>query len=143
MPHKLTRSSRVVPDLRNAIPLRRLCVCLSVCLSVCLPVCLSIFIMDQPKTVLIYPPLILCSTSFCCQSGQIDPTKKGMVIGSGGKTINAIREACAVSIDIDEEGIVEIMAKSKEGMKMACEYISLLVEDLPKGKIFRYVSDLI
>lgn len=69
---------------------------------------------------------------------QIDPTKKGVVIGSGGRTINAIRDQTGVSaIDMDDDGNIDIMGSSKEAVDMAAEYIDILVNDPPQGRIFR------
>jgi polyribonucleotide nucleotidyltransferase len=40
---------------------------------------------------------------------QIDPAKKGAVIGPGGRIINQIKEqSTATVIDIDEDGNVEV-----------------------------------
>ena len=60
------------------------------------------------------------------------------MIGSGGRTINAIRDQTGVSaIDMDDDGNIDIMGSSKEAVDMAAEYIDILVNDPPQGRIFR------
>lgn len=45
---------------------------------------------------------------------QIDPSKRGTVIGSGGRTVKAILEASgASSVDISDDGSVEVAAPSQ------------------------------
>jgi polyribonucleotide nucleotidyltransferase len=69
---------------------------------------------------------------------QIDPSKKGMVIGSGGRTINSIKETAGCSvIDIDEEGNISITALTPEGADLALSYINLVVNDPEPGQVFR------
>eukprot|EP00955_Chlamydomonas_euryale_P051745 354939-Chlamydomonas_euryale.AAC.2 len=51
---------------------------------------------------------------------QIDPGKKGAVIGPGGRIINQIRDATqALNIQIDEDGNVEVGAPSATGTASA------------------------
>jgi polyribonucleotide nucleotidyltransferase len=45
-------------------------------------------------------------------STKIDPTQIGMVIGSGGKTVNAIREKSGAEITIEDDGTVFATGKN-------------------------------
>ena len=69
---------------------------------------------------------------------KIDPSKKGSLIGAGGKTINTIKaETKATAIDIDEDGNVEVTAGVDSNIELAVEFITLVTQDPPLGKIFR------
>lgn len=69
---------------------------------------------------------------------KIDPSKKGSLIGAGGKTINSIKaETKATAIDIDEEGNVEVTSGVDSDIDLAVEFITLVTQDPPVGKIFR------
>ena len=46
---------------------------------------------------------------------QIDPSKIGAVIGSGGKTIRSIQEETGVKIDIEDDGTVFVAAMNDAG----------------------------
>ena len=48
-----------------------------------------------------------------------------------------IREATKAVIDIDEEGNVEVTAGTVEAAQTAADYIGLIVDDPPVGKVFR------
>ncbi|PNW83947.1 hypothetical protein CHLRE_04g214501v5 [Chlamydomonas reinhardtii] len=78
---------------------------------------------------------------------QIDPDKKGAVIGSGGRVIKQIRDVSgATAIDIDESGMVDVMAPSQDAAAKAIEFVKLLASDPEPGTIFRsglvHVSEL-
>ncbi|KXZ45459.1 hypothetical protein GPECTOR_54g200 [Gonium pectorale] len=69
---------------------------------------------------------------------QIDPSKKGMVIGSGGRTIKQLLEATgATAINIDEEGRVDVTAPTEGAAALTLEYINLLVSDPEPGTVLR------
>nr|ABF57675.1 chloroplast polyribonucleotide phosphorylase [Chlamydomonas reinhardtii] len=69
---------------------------------------------------------------------QIDPDKKGAVIGSGGRVIKQIRDVSgATAIDIDESGMVDVMAPSQDAAAKAIEFVKLLASDPEPGTIFR------
>ena len=67
---------------------------------------------------------------------QIDPEKIGDVVGQRGKTINEIIARTGCSIDIHEEGAVDICGTDKAGMDKAIEYIKIITTDFEKGQIF-------
>ncbi len=67
---------------------------------------------------------------------QIDPEKIGEVIGTGGKVINEIIEACGVSIDIDDTGLVMVCGTEAEGVKKAVEWVNNIVRKFEVGEMF-------
>jgi len=68
---------------------------------------------------------------------QIPPSKIGIVIGPGGKQIRAIIEETGVEIDINDEGIVNIVSQNAEGMQRAKEIIEGLTAEVEIGKIYK------
>jgi len=77
---------------------------------------------------------------------RIDPEKIRDVIGSGGKIINEIIDACGVSIDIEQDGLVMITSTDADGAKRAQEWIANIVKELEigevyEGKVVKIVTD--
>ncbi len=68
---------------------------------------------------------------------KINPDKIRDVIGSGGKVINAIIEKTGVSIDIENDGTVNITSANKENLDKAYEWVQSLVREAKVGEIFR------
>eukprot|EP00897_Mesotaenium_endlicherianum_P008821 jgi/Mesen1/7968/ME000422S07131 len=69
---------------------------------------------------------------------KVDTDKVAAVIGSGGKTIKAIVEDCGVeSVDIEDDGIVKVVSKTKEGLDKACARIEGITMTPQVGKIYR------
>ena len=90
--------------------------------------CMSKAIAEPRKEVGKYAPKIV--------QIQIDPEKIGDVVGQRGKTINEIIARTRCSIDIHEEGAVDICGTDKAGMDKAIEYIKIITTDFEKGQIF-------
>ncbi len=67
---------------------------------------------------------------------KIDPDKIGLVIGSGGKTINAIIDETGATIDIEDDGTVFITAGSPDAMKLAIDRINQLTYEPKPGEEF-------
>ena len=67
---------------------------------------------------------------------HIDPDKIRDVIGSGGKIINEIIDACNVSIDIEQDGVVMITSTDGEGAKKAKAWIENIVKEIMPGEIY-------
>ncbi len=64
---------------------------------------------------------------------KIKPDQIGMVIGSGGKTVNEIREQTGTEIDIEEDGTVFITGKNG-GAEKAMEIIAALTKEFAVGE---------
>ncbi len=67
---------------------------------------------------------------------QINPDKIREVIGSGGKVINEIIDACGVSIDIEDSGFVMVCGVEPEGVKRAISWINDIVREFEAGETF-------
>ncbi|MBI2050567.1 MAG: polyribonucleotide nucleotidyltransferase [Parcubacteria group bacterium] len=83
-------------------------------------------VIAQPNELSQYAPRIT--------SLSINPDKIRLVIGSGGKTINEIIDACGVEIDIDDDGLVMITSETPEGAAKAEEWIKNLTHDVEAGE---------
>lgn len=67
---------------------------------------------------------------------KIDPTKIGMVIGAGGKTIREIQAKSGAEIDIDEEGNVFISAYEAESLQKAQNIVTGMLKEPEVGEIY-------
>lgn len=69
---------------------------------------------------------------------RIDPSKSGMVIGSGGKTIRSICDNTGCTdIQIDEYGNVTITAPSQDALSAALAIVRGMTTELEVGVIYR------
>jgi len=66
---------------------------------------------------------------------QINPEKIREVIGSGGKTINAIIEKTGAEIDIEDSGLIYVTALTDEAAKKALEIIKAITYEFQIGEI--------
>jgi len=75
---------------------------------------------------------------------KIKPDQIGMVIGSGGKTVNEIREETGAEIDIEDDGTVYVTGKNGSAEKARDIIASMTHEYKPgemfKGKVVRVVD---
>jgi polyribonucleotide nucleotidyltransferase len=67
---------------------------------------------------------------------QVDPSKLGAVIGSGGETVRSIEEQCDVSVDIEDDGSIYIAATSGPCAEQAQAMIEALTEEPEVGQIY-------
>jgi polyribonucleotide nucleotidyltransferase len=67
---------------------------------------------------------------------QINPEKKGGLIGPGGRTINKIIEIAGVEIDIEEDGKVFITGESKEAIEKAKQMVEEVTYEPKPGESF-------
>jgi len=78
---------------------------------------------------------------------KIDPDCIGTVIGPGGKTIRGIIEETGATIDIENDGIVNITCTNADGGERAMAIIKKLTRKVEKGmiiagKVVRIISNL-
>ena len=66
----------------------------------------------------------------------IDPSKIGLLIGPGGKTIRGIQELTGASIDIDEDGTVTIASDSMESAEAALGQVEALTAKIEIGRVY-------
>ena len=69
-------------------------------------------------------------------SMRIDPEKIRDVIGTGGKIINEIIDACNVKIDIEDDGFVAVTGVGSEGVAKAIKWIEDITKDVEVGEIY-------
>lgn len=67
---------------------------------------------------------------------KIDPDKIGMLIGPGGKTIRAIQESTGASIEIDNDGVVNVASVDQASAEAALNEIARLTATVEIGKIY-------
>ncbi len=68
---------------------------------------------------------------------RVNPSKIGVIIGPGGKQIREIIEVSGAEINIDDEGLVSIVATTKESMDKAKEMIHDLTAEAEVGKVYK------
>jgi polyribonucleotide nucleotidyltransferase len=68
---------------------------------------------------------------------QINPSKIGLVIGPGGKTINEIVAETGAAIDIEDDGRVFVTSENAELAKKAIGRIKTLTREVKIGEIFQ------
>ncbi len=68
---------------------------------------------------------------------RVKPSKIGVVIGPGGKQIRAIVEETGAEINIDDDGIVSIIATTHESMEKAKKIIHDLTAEAEVGKVYK------
>ena len=68
---------------------------------------------------------------------KINPEKIGALIGPGGKNIRAITEETGASIDVDDAGVVKIMASNKSKLDAARDRVVACTAEAEVGKIYR------
>ena len=67
---------------------------------------------------------------------KIDPSKIGMLIGPGGKTIRAIQEETGATIDISDDGTVMIACAKSEGAEDALARVEAMTEEIKVGRVY-------
>lgn len=67
---------------------------------------------------------------------KINPSKIGAVIGPGGKQIRAIIEESGAEVNIDDDGVINVVATSKESIEKAKEMITNITHEVEIGKTY-------
>ena len=70
---------------------------------------------------------------------EIPPEMIGMVIGSGGKTVNQIIKECGVTVDIEDDGVVMISGTDSDGVEKAKKMIDTITHEVKVGDIYEGV----
>jgi polyribonucleotide nucleotidyltransferase len=68
---------------------------------------------------------------------KIKPSKIGAVIGPGGKQIREIIEVSGAEINVNDEGIISIVATSHTAMQKAKEMIENITGEVEEGKTYK------
>jgi polyribonucleotide nucleotidyltransferase len=68
---------------------------------------------------------------------KIDPEKIGKLIGPGGKMIRGLQEKWQVSIDVEDDGTVQVAGVGAEGLNGARAEIEALCEEIKVGTVYQ------
>ena len=93
-------------------------------------------ILDVIESAIAEPRLELAPTAPKIDSIQIPVDKIKVVIGKGGETIDKIIAETGVTIDIDEEGLVQIFSSDQDAINRAKAIISDLVREAKVGEVY-------
>lgn len=93
-------------------------------------------ILDVIESAIAEPRPELAPTAPKIDSIQIPVDKIKVVIGKGGETIDKIIAETGVTIDIDEEGLVQIFSSDQDAIDQAKTIISDLVREAKVGEVY-------
>lgn len=93
-------------------------------------------ILDVIEAVIAEPRPELAPTAPKIDNIQIPVDKIKVVIGKGGETIDKIIAETGVTIDIDEEGLVQIFSSDQDAINRAKTIISDLVREAKVGEVY-------
>ena len=93
-------------------------------------------ILDVIESAIAEPRSELAPTAPKIDSIQIPVDKIKVVIGKGGETIDKIIAETGVTIDIDEEGLVQIFSSDQDAINRAKAIISDLVREAKVGEVY-------
>lgn len=93
-------------------------------------------ILDVIESAITEPRSELAPTAPKIDSIQIPVDKIKVVIGKGGETIDKIIAETGVTIDIDEEGLVQIFSSDQDAIDRAKTIISDLVREAKVGEVY-------
>ena len=93
-------------------------------------------ILDVIESAIAEPRPELAPTAPKIDSIQIPVDKIKVVIGKGGETIDKIIAETGVTIDIDEEGLVQIFSSDQDAIIRAKAIISDLVREAKVGEVY-------
>lgn len=93
-------------------------------------------ILDVIESAITEPRPELAPTAPKIDSIQIPVDKIKVVIGKGGETIDKIIAETGVTIDIDEEGLVQIFSSDQDAIDRAKTIISDLVREAKVGEVY-------
>lgn len=93
-------------------------------------------ILDVIESAIAEPRSELAPTAPKIDSIEIPVDKIKVVIGKGGETIDKIIAETGVTIDIDEEGLVQIFSSDQDAIDRAKTIISDLVREAKVGEVY-------
>jgi polyribonucleotide nucleotidyltransferase len=96
-----------------------------------------LFVLKKMKEVLAQPRNTLSPNAPRYETIKINPEKIGLLIGPGGKMIKSIIEETKATIDILEDGLVNIFAKDKETIERAKELINAAIQELVEDNVYK------
>jgi len=95
-----------------------------------------LFILDEMKKTISSPRESLSKYAPKTASTKIDPSKIGLVIGGGGRTIKEIQEKTNSDVFIEEDGTVVVSSSSVDDTQEAIDIVSGLVREIKPGEVY-------
>ena len=95
-----------------------------------------LFILDQMAQAIDQPRTELSPWAPKIVSGQISPSKIGMIIGPGGRTINALVDKHGVTIDLEDDGHVYVAGPDRPQAQKALDEILAMTHEAEVGETF-------
>ncbi|MDD2758573.1 MAG: polyribonucleotide nucleotidyltransferase [Patescibacteria group bacterium] len=93
-------------------------------------------ILDTMKGVLAEPRKEMSPYAPRIVTIQINPDKIRDVVGPGGKMINKIIDETGVSIDIEQDGRVNITSNDAVGLEKAIEWVKSITHEIAAGEVY-------
>ncbi|GIW67329.1 MAG: polyribonucleotide nucleotidyltransferase [Candidatus Parcubacteria bacterium] len=94
-------------------------------------------IIDYMETIIKEPRKEVSPFAPKVEAIKIDPLKIGLVIGTGGKTINEIIVATNTKIDIHPDGLIYISGENHNNVALAKNWIKIIGDSLQIGEIVK------
>lgn len=95
-----------------------------------------LFIMDKMLATIATPKESISEFAPHIECFKIPISKIGEVIGPGGKNVKKIIQDYNVTVDIDDDGSVQVSSSDDESIKKAVAVIKGMVEEAEVGKIY-------
>jgi polyribonucleotide nucleotidyltransferase len=96
-----------------------------------------LFVLQKMKEVLSQPRDTLSPNAPRYETIKINPEKIGLLIGPGGKMIKSIIEETKATIDILDDGLVNIFAKDKQTIDKVKELINGAIQELVEDNVYK------
>ena len=93
-------------------------------------------VLDKMEQVISKPRAEVSERAPKMSTTTIDPSKIGLVIGSGGKNIKELQEVTETEIFIDDDGSIVVTGLSKENTDKAVSLIDGMTRDIERGEIY-------
>lgn len=93
-------------------------------------------ILDKMNTALQSPRTTLSPYAPQIETFRINPEKIGMLIGPGGKNIRKIQEETKSIIEVNDQGIVNVVSEDGERLKEAVRRVKDSVAEAEEGKTY-------
>jgi len=95
-----------------------------------------LFILEKMKETLEEPRLHISPYAPKILTMQVNPDKIRDIIGPGGKVIRAIQSETETNIEVEDTGLVKIVAVNKETAEKALKMIEAIVQEAEVGAIY-------
>jgi polyribonucleotide nucleotidyltransferase len=95
-----------------------------------------LFILDKMKETLEEPRPQISPYAPKILTMQVNPDKIRDIIGPGGKVIRAIQSETDTNIEVEDTGLVKIVAVNKEAAEKALKMIEAIVQEAEVGAIY-------